>query len=175
MLQVFAQTPELYDMSADMYGTQPYSQPNPLMTVLWFAIIVVIVVSQIKLFTKAGRAWWKALIPFYNIYVWLQIVGRPGWWLILYFIPLVNIVIMIIVAFDAAKAYGKSWLYALGILLLPMVTYPILAFGNAQYVLGGGGNAPMAPSAPTTPEAQAPQQPQGQPQGGENQGGNQPA
>ena len=69
-----------------------------------------------KVFTKAGQPGWAILIPFYNTYVLLKIVGRPGWWLVLMFIPLVNIVIAIIVAIDLAKSFGKS-LYGLSALL----------------------------------------------------------
>ena len=67
-----------------------------------------IAIGQWKLLEKARQAGWKALIPFYNFFILLKIVGRPGWWILLLFIPLVNIVINFIVSNDAAKSFGKG-------------------------------------------------------------------
>ena len=60
-----------------------------------------------KVFVKAGKPGWAAIIPIYNIITELEIIGRPWWWLLLLFIPLVNIVIGIIVIFDLAKVFGN--------------------------------------------------------------------
>lgn len=87
-----------------------------------------------KLFIKAGQPGWKAIIPIYNVYILLKIVGRPGWWIILYFIPLVNIVISLIVALDLAKRFGRS--DAFGIILLwlfSVIGFLIIGFGNSIY------------------------------------------
>ena len=81
--------------------------------------------------------------PIYNYYVLLKIVGRPGWWLILYFIPLVNIIIGIIVLYDLSKSYGKSGAWVLGFLFLPFIFFPILGFGDSQY-LGPAAGGPRA-------------------------------
>ncbi len=65
--------------------------------VFWFfyvAFIVVYLAAGWVVFTKAGEERWKSLIPIYNLYVLLRIVGRPGWWLILYLIPIVNVVVL---------------------------------------------------------------------------------
>jgi hypothetical protein len=98
-------------------------------------LVVFVVAAMWKMFAKAGQPGWAAIIPFYNIYVLLKIAGRPGWWLILYIVPLVNIVISIIVSIDVAKAFGKG--AAFGVLLLwlfGIIGYPILGFGSARYV-----------------------------------------
>ena len=63
----------------------------------------------------------------------LKVAGRPGWWLILLFIPLVNIVVGIIIPFDIAKNFGKGAGFGFGLLFLGIIFYPILAFGDAQY------------------------------------------
>ncbi len=86
-----------------------------------------------KIFTKAGQPGWAAIIPIYNIYVLLQIVGRPGWWLILMLIPCVNIVVMILVCLDLARVFGKDTGFAIGLILLGFIFIPILAFGDARY------------------------------------------
>src|ERR1700722_15112806 len=68
--------------------------------VVWFiAVIVVVVViaGMWKVFTKAGKAGWAAIVPIYNTYMLLKIVNRPSWWLILFFIPVVNFVATIVV------------------------------------------------------------------------------
>lgn len=86
-----------------------------------------------KIFVKAGREGWKSIIPIYNTYVLLEIVGRPGWWLILFFIPFVNFVIAIIVIIDLAKSFGKGVGFGIGLILLGFIFVPILAFGDATY------------------------------------------
>ena len=92
------------------------------------------IVAMWKVFTKAGKPGWAAIIPIYNAYVLLKIAGRPGWWLILFIIPLVNIVVAFIVFVDVAKSFGKG--AAFGIFLLgffSIIGYAILGFGNASY------------------------------------------
>jgi hypothetical protein len=104
-----------------------------LIFIIILAFAIFMLVSYWKVFVKAGQPGWGVLIPFYNIYLLLQIAGRPGWWLILYLIPLVNIVIGIIVAIDIAKNFGKDTAFGLGLAFLGFIFYPILAFGSAQY------------------------------------------
>src|SRR6267378_3587340 len=101
---------------------------------IWLALIVLIVASMWKIFTKAGKPGWACLIPFYNLYVLIEIGGKPGWWLLLYFIPIVNIVISILVLVGVAENFGKGAGFAIGLIFLAMIFYPILAFSDAQYV-----------------------------------------
>lgn len=92
------------------------------------------IVSLWRIFTKAGAAGWKAIIPFYNIYTLLKVVGRPGWWLVLYIIPLVNVVVHAIVSIDLARSFGKGKAFGLiGLWLFSLIGFLILAFGSAQY------------------------------------------
>ena len=100
---------------------------------------------------KAGHAGWKAIIPIYNYYIILKIVGRPGWWLILYFIPIVNIIIFIIVDLNLAKSFAKGTGFAVGLILLSIVFIPILGFGPATYV----GPAAGRPQGDVIPSAGA--------------------
>ena len=53
---------------------------------VYFAIILLIIISMWKIFTKAGKPGWAAIIPIYNIIVLLEIVGKPVWWIILIFL-----------------------------------------------------------------------------------------
>ena len=101
----------------------------------WLAIAVVMLIAQIKVFMKAGRKWWEAIIPFYNLYVLLQIVNRPGWWLILFFIPFVNFVIAIIMLHDLSKAFGHGVGFTLGLLFFGPIFWLILGFNSDKYLL----------------------------------------
>ncbi|MGA7827414.1 MAG: DUF5684 domain-containing protein [Geobacteraceae bacterium] len=106
-----------------------------LMTILGvlLAISLLIIISLWVVFTKAGEAGWKSLVPIYNMYILLVISGVPGWWLIMLFIPIIQVVFHVLVMLALAKKFGKGTLFAIGLFLLPMIFYPLLAFGGAQY------------------------------------------
>ena len=95
--------------------------------------MVAVIAGFWKVFTKAGKPGWASIVPIYNVYVMLQIAGRPGWWLLLFVIPLVNIVIGILVAIDIAKSFNKSAGYGIGLALLGFIFYPMLGFSDARY------------------------------------------
>lgn len=102
-----------------------------------FLIIAAIVFCTIvywKLFTKAGRAGWLSLIPIVNAYVIVKIAKLPGWFLLLYIIPIVNVVVAIYVTLKFCEAYGKSTLFAVLTIFFGFITLPILAFGSSQYI-----------------------------------------
>ena len=101
---------------------------------LSLVIAAVFVVGMWKMFVKAGRPGWAAIVPIYNTYIILDMVGRPGWWLILLFIPLVNIVIWLLVCMDLAKAFGKDpIIFGLLLNFLLGIGLIILGFNSAQY------------------------------------------
>lgn len=109
--------------------------PSWPLVLVWLALLVLIVASMWKVFTKANEAGWKSLIPLYNTYTLLRIAGRNGWWMLGLFVPLLNIVILVMLALDLAKHFGKSTVFAIfGLLIFPLIGYPMLAFGEAQYV-----------------------------------------
>lgn len=91
------------------------------------------IICMWKIYAKAGKPGWAAIIPIYNIIVQLEIINRPVWWLVLLFIPFVNIVIMIIMTIDMAKSFGRSTGFGIGLLFLSIIFYPILAFGSSTY------------------------------------------
>ena len=102
--------------------------------VIYLAVIVLIIASWWKLFTKAGKPGWAAIVPVYNIIVILEIIGKPIWWVILMLIPCVNIIVHLFVSIELAKAFGKEAGFGVGIWLLGFIFLPILAFGDAKYV-----------------------------------------
>ena len=103
------------------------------MLLVYLAIVLVLLVAMWKVFTKAGKPGWASIVPIYNAVVLLEIVGRPIWWIVLMLIPFVNIVVGIVVTNDLAKSFGKEVGWTIGLLLLPFIFYPMLAFGNAKY------------------------------------------
>jgi hypothetical protein len=101
--------------------------------VLELAILVAIIAGFWKVFVKAGKPGWAAIVPIYNVIVLLEIAGRPLWWILLFFIPLVNIIMAVIVGIAVAKNFGKSDAFGIGLGLLGFIFYPVLGFGGAQY------------------------------------------
>lgn len=101
---------------------------------VYLAVIILQVASIWIVFSKAGEPGWMCLIPFLNLYVLLKIAGKPGWWLLLMLVPFVNIIIGIMLALGLAESFGKGAGFAIGLIFLPFIFYPILAFGSAQYV-----------------------------------------
>ena len=104
-----------------------------LFLIIYVALVVFSIAAMWKVFTKAGQPGWAILIPLFNVYVMLLVAGKPGWWLILMFIPFVNIIISILMAVGIATNFGKGVGFIIGIIFLPFIFYPILAFGDAQY------------------------------------------
>lgn len=104
------------------------------MLLIWIVIAVIAIAAMWKIFTKAKQPGWAAIIPIYNIYILLTIVGRPAWWILLYLIPFVNIIVSVIVSVDLAKSYGKSATFGVvGLWIFSLIGYLMLAFGDAKY------------------------------------------
>lgn len=126
-------------------------------------ISIITVVALWKVFSKAGRPGWGAIIPFYNLYLLLKIAGKPGWWLILFIIPFVNIYAAFSMSIGVAKAFNRSTSFGIFMLgLLQFIGYPILGFGKSTYT----GDQPLAKPDGTITEDKGPQPPlisQGEP------------
>jgi len=103
---------------------------------LWFIYVGVLILWVAALwgvFVKAGEEGWKAVIPIWNILVLLKIVGRDWWWILLLFIPILNVVIWIIVCLDLAKSFGRGTWFAVGLIFFPFIFGLALGFGPDQY------------------------------------------
>ncbi len=118
-----------------LFAQQPWGNfmSGRVSTVISLAILVAEIAGIWKVFQKAGLPGWGVLIPFYNAYLLLKVAGRPGWWLILFFIPLVNVIIWIVVSLDIAKNFGKGTLFGLGLCFLGFIFYPVLGFSDDHY------------------------------------------
>lgn len=103
--------------------------------VVGLALLVVSIVALWRVFTKAGQPGWAAIVPFYNYYLLLRIAGRPGWWLLLGLVPVVNIVVYLVVAIDLARSFGRSELFGVfGLWLFSIIGLLILGFGSSRYL-----------------------------------------
>ena len=108
----------------------------------YLALIVLMIAAQWKIFEKAGQPGWAAIVPFYNTYVLIvEVCKQPPIWFWLTLVPCANIVallfIVFVLPFKLAEKFGKDTGFAVGLLLLGIVFYPILAFGSAEYQGGG--------------------------------------
>ncbi len=132
-----------------------------IMLLVWIPALiigVIMIISLWKIFQKAGKPGWAAIVPVYNSWVLLEIVGYPGWWAILSLVPFVNLfpaVMMIIAYYKLAKLFGKSDGFAVCNIFFSYVTMPILAFGNSQFAgtVSAATPAPAAPYSPVPPAA----------------------
>jgi hypothetical protein len=109
------------------------SSLGPVGTIVWLAVVVLMIVSVWKVFTKAGQPGWASIVPIYNIIVMLQVAGKPLWFIALFFVPIANIVAMILVYVALARVFGKGGGFAAGMIFLPFIFFPILGFGGATY------------------------------------------
>jgi hypothetical protein len=120
--------------------TSDYSGGGGLMAVMgafafiYIAILLIIVVSMWKIFVKAGKPGWAAIIPIYNIIVLLEIVNKPVWWIILLFIPIINIIFLIIIIHRLSLSFGQGVGFTILLIFLGIIGYPMLAFGDYKYV-----------------------------------------
>ena len=97
----------------------------------WFIFILIIQVihglGTWKLYQKAGRQAWEAFVPVYNGIILMKIINRPWWWVILLFLPVVNLIMFIVVWVETARSFGKNQ---------PIDTFlAIISFGFYNYYL----------------------------------------
>ena len=71
-----------------------------------------------RLYIKAGRKGWEALVPIYNAVVLMQIIRRPKWWVILLFIPIINLMMFPAVWVETLRSFGRTkWVDTLLVIL----------------------------------------------------------
>jgi len=103
------------------------------------ALVVFYVFVYWRIFEKAGKPGWAAIIPIYSGLVLLKIVGKPWWWILLFFIPGINLIISIWLSNLLSLSFGKGIGFTLGLIFLSFIFYPILSFSNAEYIGPAGG------------------------------------
>jgi hypothetical protein len=101
--------------------------------IFYLVILVLMIASMWKIFIKAGKPGWAAIIPIYNFIVLLEIVGKPNWWILLLIIPFVNFIILIIITHRLSISFGQGVGTTILLIILPFIGYPMLGFGSASY------------------------------------------
>jgi hypothetical protein len=102
--------------------------------IIYLAVIAFYIYVGWKLYEKAGQPGWACIIPIYSAIVMLRIVGKPWWWILMFLIPVVNIVFLIWMLNMLSKSFGKDEGFTVGLVLLGFIFYPILALGDAKYL-----------------------------------------
>lgn len=102
--------------------------------IIGILFVILLLASMWRIFVKADRPGWAAIVPLYNSYTLFDISFGNGWIFLVSLVPCVNFIFMIILFFKLAKAFDKGVGFGFGLLLLPIVFIPILAFGDAEFV-----------------------------------------
>lgn len=106
----------------------------------WILFILIIQVIHFlgtwKLYVKAGRKAWEAAVPIYNAIVLMQIINRPKWWVVLLFIPIINLLMFPVVWVETIRSFGKNklWDTWLAILSLGFYIYYINYAEDVNYI-----------------------------------------
>ena len=110
---------------------------------LWISIILLYcAMATWKLFEKVDRKQWEALVPVYNILVWLKIIKRPWWWIIILLIPGFSQVLMFMsMNVSMGRMFGKySVKDTLMQIFIPFIYFPMIAYGKEELVYEGETN-----------------------------------
>jgi signal peptidase I len=93
--------------------------------------LILLAFAGVFVFYKANHNWWEAIIPFYNVYQWLIITGRPIWWVVLSLIPLVNLILVIALFVEMLKSFGQNKIrqHLAGILLF-LIYFPYMGLAS---------------------------------------------
>lgn len=129
-----------YSSSADVEAAAALGGVLAVYSVIVLAIAVVQLIGMWKVFTKAGEAGWKCLIPIYNIVILFKISGISPWLVLCYLlaiIPFVGWIVMlglqIYLSINLSKAFGMGSGFAAGLFFLAPIFTCILGFGKAEY------------------------------------------
>ncbi len=115
-----------------------------IMILLYLGLIVLMVASMWKLYEMAGKPGWASIVPFYNIIVQLEIVGKPWWWLLLMILTPVGFIWGIWSFNLFIKSFGKTEGYTIACILLPIIFIPMLAFSKDTQFVGLNGATAVA-------------------------------
>ncbi len=103
---------------------------------MFFGAVIGYVIGSLPMygiFVKAGEPGWAGFVPIYNTIILLKITGRPVWWIVLYLIPVVNVVIAIIVLHGLSTSFGHGAGFTVGLLFLSLIFQYILWLGSSTY------------------------------------------
>lgn len=119
-----------YDIGASNAATGAMVGFLAVYYIFMLAISIFSLVCMWKIFKKAGKNGWEAIIPIYNIIVLLEITELPTWYIVLFLIPFANIYALFKVYIELAHKFGKSTGFGIGLVFLSPIFEAILAFGK---------------------------------------------
>ena len=124
-----------YDYANDMAGaaTTGLAAVGTMFMVVWFismAISVFTIICNWKVFKKAGKPGWAAIVPIYNVIVMIEIAGLPLWYIALFLLPFANIYAIFKIYIEFAKKFGKSTGFGVGMVFFAPIFLGILAFSK---------------------------------------------
>lgn len=109
---------------------------NPVFVIVFLVLWLVLQgTAYYQFFKKADQDGWKGFVPIYNYYIHLNIIGRPIWWLVLLFIPVVNFFVALTMHLDLMKSFGKyTYLdQVLGVIAAP-IYMNYIAWSDTKYI-----------------------------------------
>lgn len=152
------------DYSSDYAGYDGiFAGISMIFIIIYLAVIVLAIAGMWKTFEKAGKPGWAAIIPIYNVYIMIEIVGKPTIWLLWCLLPCVNLIFYIWLKNLISKSFGKDEGFTVGLVLLGFIFWPILGFGSAKYLGPSAAEAQVGfgrPFDPNQPFNQPPTPPQ---------------
>jgi len=113
---------------------------GPIQIILILLILILPIIGTWFLYKKAGKPGWASIVPIYSTIIWLDIIGKPWYWLLLFLIPYVNLIFLIWAFNLTAKSFGKSVGFTIGLILIPGIFLPILGLGSSIYIGPAGNN-----------------------------------
>lgn len=120
---------DLYDYGA--VSMQPQSgAPLVILMIISLLLSILLIVSMWKIYKKAGKPGWAAIVPVYNIIVLLEIAELPLWYIALFLVPFANIYAMFKIYIELAHKFGKSTGFGVASVFFSVICFPILAFNK---------------------------------------------
>ncbi len=109
---------------------------NDRLVTIFLIIQVIHFLGAWKLYLKADRKAWEALIPIYNAIVLMKVIKRPTWWVILLFIPIINLLMFPVIWVETARSFGKYSTVDsfIAVLSLGFYNYYLNYLSKAEYV-----------------------------------------
>lgn len=94
------------------------------------AICLILLISTIFVYRKAGYAGWEAIVPVYSTICLLNLIGWHPAMVLISFVPLVNFIFLLVVLVKVLQTFNASLGLILLVILLPFIGVPIWAFSN---------------------------------------------
>ncbi len=107
-----------------------------LLLLTLFILFIFPIAGLVLIFRKAGQKGLLAIIPIVNMIIWLRIIQKPMWWIILFFIPLINWIVFALMYIETLRHFGINKIYH-ALLSAPFffIYLPIIGFRNKyQYI-----------------------------------------